>query len=98
MPIKVDLKELASRWPSPFVARTEIRNFSGGLISEKYIANLDSQGAGPEGRFKIGRKVGYPVISFLASEEYKKFFAQKFNAFVPKDKDEFAKYLFSLSN
>ncbi len=42
--------------------------------------------------------VVYPVISFLASEEYKKFFAQKFNAFVPKDKDEFAKYLFSLSN
>ena len=65
MPIKVDLKDLASRWPSPFVARTEIKNFSGGLISEKYLANLDSQGAGPAGRFKIGRKVGYPVDSLI---------------------------------
>ena len=65
MPIKVDLKELVSRWPSSFVARVEIRNFSGGLISEKYLANLDSQGAGPKGRFKIGRKVGYPVSSMI---------------------------------
>lgn len=65
MTIRVDLKDLASRWPSPYVARTEIKNFSGGLMSEKYLANLDSQGAGPEGRFRIGRKIGYPVESLV---------------------------------
>lgn len=59
--IKVTLRSLADRWPSPFVARQEIRTFSGGIMSEKYIANLDSQGAGPPGRIRCGRKVAYPV-------------------------------------
>jgi hypothetical protein len=59
--MKIDLKQLKEKWPSPVVARTEIKTFTGGIISEKYMANLDSQGAGPDGRFKIGRKVAYPV-------------------------------------
>ena len=64
--MKVDLSQLKARWPSAFVARTEIKTFSGGLISEKYVANLDSQGAGPEGRFKVGRKVAYPIDALVA--------------------------------
>lgn len=63
--MKIDLKELKQKWPSPVVARTEIRTFTGGMLSEKYLANLDSQGAGPDGRFKIGRKVGYPVENVI---------------------------------
>lgn len=59
--ITISLKSLADKWPSAFVARTEIRQFSGGLVNEKYLANLDSQGAGPPGRIRCGRKVGYPV-------------------------------------
>jgi hypothetical protein len=62
---KIDLSDLAQKWPSTVVARTEVRNFSGGLINEKYLANLDSQGAGPGGRFKMGRKVGYSVNSLI---------------------------------
>jgi hypothetical protein len=62
---KIDLSNLAQKWPSSIVARTEVSNFSGGLINEKYLANLDSQGSGPAGRFKIGRKVGYPVNSLI---------------------------------
>jgi hypothetical protein len=61
----MDLKQLKDKWPSSVVARTDIRSFTGGLVSEKYLANLDSQGAGPEGRFKVGRKVGYPVDSLI---------------------------------
>jgi len=63
---KTDLSKLKTKWGSAVVARTDIRNFTGGLVSEKYIANLDSQGAGPEGRFKVGRKVGYPVDSLIS--------------------------------
>jgi hypothetical protein len=63
--MKPDLSDLKRKWPSAVVARTEVGNFSGGLMSEKYIANLDSQGAGPEGRFKVGRKVGYTVDSLI---------------------------------
>ena len=58
-------QELASKWPSSFVARTEIKHFTGGIISEKYLANLDSQGKGPAGRIRTGRKISYPVASFI---------------------------------
>jgi hypothetical protein len=34
-------------------------------MSEKYLANLDCQERGPEGRFKCGRKVVYPVESVI---------------------------------
>ena len=50
-----NLQSMAERWPSPYVARQEIKQVSGGIISEKYIANLDSQGAGPSGRIRCGR-------------------------------------------
>ena len=62
---KPDLSDLAKRWPSSIVARQQVKTFSGGMISDKYIANLDSQGSGPPGRFKIGRKVGYSVDSLI---------------------------------
>ncbi|HPD60850.1 MAG TPA: hypothetical protein PKV48_03710 [Thermodesulfobacteriota bacterium] len=56
---------MAERWPSAVVARTEIGSFTGGIVSEKYLANLDCQGRGPMGRFRIGRKIVYPVSSVL---------------------------------
>jgi len=61
----IDLSDLKKCWPSSVVARTEVKAFTGGLLSEKYLANLDSQGAGPPGRFKCGGKVAYPVDSFI---------------------------------
>ena len=59
------LKTLADKWPSSIVARTEISVFTGGLLSEKYLANLDSAGKGPEGRVRIGRKICYPVSELI---------------------------------
>ena len=53
-------QEMDDRWTSAIVARTEIERFTGGMISRKYIANLDSEGYGPV-RVTIGRKVGYPT-------------------------------------
>jgi hypothetical protein len=63
---KLDLKSMADKWPSSVVARTEVPTFTGGSLSEKYIANLDSLGKGPDGRFRIGRKICYPVNSLIA--------------------------------
>jgi hypothetical protein len=57
--------EMAEKWPSAWVARTEAEKFSGGLIGEKYLANLDSLGKGPAGRIRCGRKVAYPVHEFV---------------------------------
>lgn len=58
-------QELAAKWPSAFVARTEAEQFTGGLIGEKYLANLDSAGKGPAGRIRCGRKIVYPVTNFI---------------------------------
>ena len=59
------LSGLADRWPSPIVARNQIGEFTNGLISERHIANLDSMGKGPRGRFKIGGRVCYTVESVI---------------------------------
>jgi hypothetical protein len=62
---KPNLKELADRWPSAWVARQEVGRFTGGAISEKYQANLDSLGLGPEGRIRCGRMIVYPIDSYI---------------------------------
>ena len=41
---KADLNKLAKSWKSPFVARGSIREFSGGLIHPRTLANMDSKG------------------------------------------------------
>ena len=59
-----DFYKLKERWPSAIVARTEIKRFSGGLISPKTMANLDSKGEGPPS-IRLCRKIGYPVDSLI---------------------------------
>ena len=56
--------ELGQRWPSAIVARERLSDFTGGLISGKYMANLDCKGEGPP-RLKIGRKIAYPTKSLI---------------------------------
>ena len=60
------LESMADKWPSSVIARTEVEKFTGGIISEKYLANLDCAGRGPEGRVRIGRKIVYPVSALIA--------------------------------
>jgi len=59
------LSSMADKWPSSVIARTEVEKFTGGIVSEKYIANLDSEVRGPEGRVRVGRKIVYPVGEFI---------------------------------
>ncbi len=60
-----EFTELASKWPSTIVSRDQIENFSGGLMNPRTLANLDCLGKGPRGRFRLGRKVAYPVSSVI---------------------------------
>ncbi len=62
---KPDFSSLAQKWPSPYVARQEVEKFTGGMVSIKYLANLDCQGLGPKRRVKVGRKIAYPVQSVI---------------------------------
>jgi hypothetical protein len=57
--------EMAIRWESTVIARSNIKKFTGGGISPKTLANADSKGIGPKGRFFIGRQVCYPVSSLV---------------------------------
>ena len=57
--------DMVARWPSSIVARAEVKNFTGGGISPKTIANADSEGNGPATRLLIGRRVCYPVSDLV---------------------------------
>ena len=59
-------RSMADKWPSSVVARSEIPTFTGGLITKKYMQNLDSCGLGVPGRFRVGKKVAYPVAELIA--------------------------------
>jgi hypothetical protein len=61
-----NFKKLAERWPSAWVARQEVDRFTGGVVSEKYLANLDSRGLGVKDRVRVGRKIAYPVDSLVS--------------------------------
>lgn len=60
---KEELREVFDRmvekWPSEFVARKKVEQFTGGLVTGKTLANYDSLKQGPP-RIKIGRNTGYP--------------------------------------
>lgn len=58
-------KQMAEKWPSVMVARTEISKFTGGLITTGYLANLDNRGLGPATRVRMGKKVVYRVDDFI---------------------------------
>lgn len=59
------IRQAANKWPSPFVARSEISRFSGGLVAPGTAANHDSAGTGIAGAFRVGRQVAYPVDSAI---------------------------------
>ena len=59
-----DFSELAEKWPSPIVAREKLKDFSGGLLNPRTMANIDSLGYGPK-MVKLGRKRGYWVDSLV---------------------------------
>jgi len=66
-----DFKSLKGKWPSAVVARYKVGEFTGGLVSPGTLANEDSQGTGPAGRFQIGNKTAYPIDSLISWLEAK---------------------------
>ncbi len=63
--VRNHFNELLQKWPSSFVARDKVPEFTGGCISSGRMANLDCLGEGPSQRIRIGRKVCYPVGPFV---------------------------------
>ena len=65
-----EILETISQAAPPLLTRIEVQKITGGAISVKSLANLDSEQRGIQPRLKIGSKVAYPrgaVIEFLKS-------------------------------
>jgi hypothetical protein len=62
---KVDFSVIAKFFPLGYLTREEAERITGGLVSAKYLANLDADGKGPAGKIHVGRKAAYPVESFI---------------------------------
>jgi hypothetical protein len=60
-----NLDTLADNWPSPIVARSEIKNFSGGLLHPRTMANRDSLGEST-GKMMIGGRACYSTRKLVA--------------------------------
>jgi len=57
-------ERLVAAWRAPYVARSHVGEFSGGLYSPKTLANADAAKQGPPGAIRVGkRKVAYPTES-----------------------------------
>ena len=56
---------LSSKSPE-IITRKKLQELTGGLVSEKTLANLDSEGVGIQPRLRIGGKVVYPKDAAIA--------------------------------
>ena len=59
------LEALGDRWPSEIVARKSIGKFTGGILSARTLANMDSRGDGIPERFLLANQVAYPVLAVI---------------------------------
>lgn len=61
------LRALSEALP-PFIARAQVGNFLGGLITPKTLANADAKGIGPQIAWAVGAKIVYSreaLVSWL---------------------------------
>lgn len=60
----VNLEKLKERWPSAWVARKQVGEFTGGLVAVGSMRNHDCYGTGPR-RFLLKGRVGYQVDDLI---------------------------------
>ncbi len=63
---QVELSAFAENWTAPYVERQQLKEFSGGALNARTMANHDSKGKGIKERINMGRKVLYPVNEVIA--------------------------------
>ncbi len=57
----LNFEGMKKRWPSDYVARERVGDFTGGLIHPRTMANHDSRREGPGKKIRLGKKIAYPV-------------------------------------
>jgi len=66
-----ELDKLKEKWPSPFVSRDRISEFTEGMFKRSSMNTLDARGNGISPRYRIGNRVFYKtsdVISWLKTK------------------------------
>lgn len=62
----LDFSRMIKRWPSDFVAREKIGEFTGGIIHPRTMANIDSdKNRISPPRVRFGKKIAYPVKELI---------------------------------
>lgn len=59
-------EEFAEKWPSLFVARGEIEEFTEGMYKASTLNTFDAKGDGVSPRYRMGRRVFYRVSDLVA--------------------------------
>lgn len=70
--MEIDLEKIAEEWPSPFVARSEIGNFTKGLYKPNTLNTYDAKGCGIKRRLQRGMKIAYlkeDVIEWIKNKK-----------------------------
>ncbi|MDR3186997.1 MAG: hypothetical protein LBT63_01010 [Holosporaceae bacterium] len=57
--------KLKEKWPSPFVSRDRIGEFTDGLLKQSSMNTLDARGTGIQRRYRIGNRVFYETDSVI---------------------------------
>ena len=60
-----DVLELLEKLLPPVFCRSQVKSLTLGMVNPRTLANRDSLGTGPAGRFTIGRQVWYRKEPFL---------------------------------
>ncbi len=71
----LDLDKLAEEWPSSFVARSEIENFTKGMYKSGSLRTLDSAKLGVKRKIILGTKIAYlkaDVVEWIRERKRKK--------------------------
>jgi hypothetical protein len=64
-------KMMSEQWPWVFVLRLDAKKATGNVFTPDHVKNMELRGEGPNGKFRIGKKVAYP------RDEFFKWFAEK---------------------
>jgi hypothetical protein len=58
-------EKLKEKWPSPFVSRDRIGEFTEGILKQTSMNTLDARGTGIQKRYRIGNRVFYETDSVV---------------------------------
>lgn len=63
--LELYLKQIQEDWPSPFIARCKIQEFTKGMYKMTTLNNYDAKGKGITPKYKINERIFYKVVDVV---------------------------------